>query len=341
MFMPPDSNTIIQSDRNITLKAAVLEAMFEEMEVDENVVLIGEDVGAAGGVFKQTEGLFETFGADRVIDTPISESAIFGLSVGAAMAGSRPIIEVMFGDFLTLVMDQLVNQAAKVHYMSAGGFNVPLVLRTGIGIGGSLGPQHSQSLHSWLAHIPGLKVVMPSSAADAKGLFKAAVRDNNPVVFMEDRMTYNLKEHVPAGEKIIPLGLAAVKRKGVEVTIFAISRAVHTALAAAEILLEEKNISTEVVDLRTLAPLDIKTIVSSVNKTGRALVLDGGHQSFGITGEIAATIGELVFDYLDAPVMRLAAPDIPVPYSPSLESLMVPSVDQVVAKVATMFGGSV
>ena len=339
--MPPDSNTITQSDRNITLKAAVLEAMFEEMEVDENVVLIGEDVGAAGGVFKQTEGLFETFGADRVIDTPISESAIFGLSVGAAMAGSRPIIEVMFGDFLTLVMDQLVNQAAKVHYMSAGGFNVPLVLRTGIGIGGSLGPQHSQSLHSWLAHIPGLKVVMPSSAADAKGLFKAAVKDNNPVIFMEDRMTYNLKEHVPAGEKIIPLGLAAVKRKGVEVTIFAISRAVHTALAAAEILLEEKNISTEVVDLRTLAPLDIKTIVSSVNKTGRALVLDGGHQSFGITGEIAATIGELVFDYLDAPVMRLAAPDIPVPYSPSLESLMVPSVDQVVAKVATMFGGSV
>ena len=339
--MPPDSSANIQSDRNITLKAAVLEAMFEEMKCDENVVLIGEDVGAAGGVFKQTEGLFETFGADRVIDTPISESAIFGLSVGAAMAGSRPIVEVMFGDFLPLFMDQLVNQAAKVHYMSAGGFNVPLVLRTGIGIGGSLGPQHSQSLHSWLAHIPGLKVVMPSSAADAKGLFKAAVRDNNPVIFMEDRMTYNLKEHVPTGEKIIPLASAAVKRKGVEVTIFAISRAVHTALAAAEILLEEKNISTEVVDLRTLAPLDVETIVSSVRKTGRAIVLDGGYKSFGITGEIAATIGELVFDYLDAPVMRLAAPDIPVPYSPSLESLMVPSVDQVVAKVSTMFGDSV
>ena len=339
--MPPDSNSNIQSDRIITLKAAVLEAMVEEMESDENVILIGEDVGAAGGVFKQTEGLFENFGTGRVIDTPISESAIFGLSVGAAMAGSRPIIEVMFGDFLTLVMDQLVNQAAKVHYMSAGGFNVPLVLRTGIGIGGNLGPQHSQSLHSWLAHIPGLKVVMPSSANDAKGLFKAAVRDNNPVIFMEDRMTYNLVEHVPTGEHVIPLGSAAVKRKGVEITIFAISRAVHTALAAAEILLEEENISTEVVDLRTLAPLDIKTIVSSVNKTGRALVLDGGHQSFGITGEIAATIGELVFDYLAAPVMRLAAPDIPVPYCPSLESMMVPSVDQVVAKVLTMFGGSV
>jgi len=339
--MPPDSNSNIQSDRIITLKAAVLEAMVEEMESDENVILIGEDVGAAGGVFKQTEGLFENFGTGRVIDTPISESAIFGLSVGAAMAGSRPIIEVMFGDFLTLVMDQLVNQAAKVHYMSAGGFNVPLVLRTGIGIGGNLGPQHSQSLHSWLAHIPGLKVVMPSSANDAKGLFKAAVRDNNPVIFMEDRMIYNLVEHVPTGEHVIPLGSAAVKRKGVEITIFAISRAVHTALAAAEILLEEENISTEVVDLRTLAPLDIKTIISSVNKTGRALVLDGGHQSFGITGEIAATIGELTFDYLDAPVMRLAAPDIPVPYGPSLESMMVPSVDQVVAKVLTMFGGSV
>ncbi len=180
--MPPDSQ---QTDRNLTLKDAVLEAMFEEMESDQNVILIGEDVGTAGGVFKQTKGLFKTFGADRVIDTPISESAIFGLAVGAAMAGSRPIIEVMFGDFLTLVMDQLVNQAAKVHYMSAGGFNVPLVLRTGIGVGGNLGPQHSQSLHGWLAHIPGLKVVMPSSASDAKGLFKAAVRDNNPVIFME------------------------------------------------------------------------------------------------------------------------------------------------------------
>jgi pyruvate dehydrogenase E1 component beta subunit len=340
--MPPEPQSSTQdaarqNGRNLTLKAAVLEAMFEEMKIDENVILIGEDVGAAGGVFKQTEGLFETFGADRVIDTPISESAIFGLSVGAAMAGSRPIVEVMFGDFLTLVMDQLVNQAAKVHYMSAGGFNVPLVLRTGIGVGGNLGPQHSQSLHAWLAHIPGLKVVMPSSASDAKGLFKAAVRDNNPVIFMEDRMTYNLTEQVPAGEHVIPLGYAEVKRQGVEVSIFAVSRSVHTALAAAG-KLQEKGIGTEVVDLRTLAPLDVETIVSSVRKTGRALVLDGGCQSFGITGEIAATIGELTFDYLDAPVMRLAAPDIPVPYSRSLESLMIPSVDQVVAKVAGMFG---
>ena len=333
--MPPDSQ---QTDRNLTLKDAVLEAMFEEMESDQNVILIGEDVGTAGGVFKQTKGLFKTFGSDRVIDTPISESAIFGLAVGAAMAGSRPIIEVMFGDFLTLVMDQLVNQAAKVHYMSAGGFNVPLVLRTGIGVGGNLGPQHSQSLHGWLAHIPGLKVVMPSSASDAKGLFKAAVRDNNPVIFMEDRMTYNLKEQVPEDEHVIPLGSAEVKREGADVSIYAVTRSVHTALAAAEHL-QVKNVSAEVVDLRTLAPLDVETIVTSVQKTGRALVLDGGYQSFGITSEIAATIGELAFDYLDAPVMRLAAPDVPVPFSPALETMTVPNAEQVVAKVTEMYGG--
>jgi len=322
--------------QNLSLKAAVLEAMFEEMEMDPNVILIGEDVGAAGGVFKQTAGLFEKFGKDRVIDTPISESAIFGLAVGAAMAGSRPIVEVMFGDFLTLVMDQLVNQAAKVHYMSAGGFNVPLVLRTGIGVGGNLGPQHSQSLHAWLAHIPGLKVVMPSSAGDAKGLFKAAVRDNNPVIFMEDRMTYNLKELVPAGENIIPLGTAATKCEGTDISIFAVSQSVHTALAAAK-KLQVKNVSAEVIDLRTIAPLDTENILSSVQKTGRALVLDGGYQTFGITGEIAATIGELAFDYLDAPVMRLAAPNVPIPYCKSLESLTIPSEDQVIAKVAKMF----
>ncbi len=336
MSMPPDATTKAQSERILTFKDAILEAIQEEMAKDEQIFLIGEDVGAAGGVFKQTEGLFEAFGADRVIDTPISESAIFGLTVGAAMAGSRPIVEIMFGDFLTLVMDQLVNQAAKVHYMSAGGFTVPLVLRTGIGVGGSLGPQHSQSLHSWLAHIPGLKVVMPSSAADAKGLFKAAVRDNNPVVFMEDRMTYNLKEHVPSGEHVVPLGSAAVKRRGVDVTIIAVSRSVHTALKAAEEL-QKRSISTEVIDIRTLVPLDVDTIVSSVAKTHCALVLDGGYQSFGITGEIAATIGELLFDYLDAPIKRLAAPDVPISFSRSLEPALVPSVDQVVAKVSEMY----
>lgn len=330
--MPNDAPTL-------SLKEAVLAAMFEEMEADERVIMMGEDIGAAGGVFKQTDGLFARFGAARIIDTPISEQAIFGLAVGAAMTGSRPIVEIMFGDFITLVMDQLVNQAAKVHYMSAGGYAVPLVLKTGIGVGGNLGPQHSQSLHAWLAHIPGLKVVMPASPADAKGLMKAAIRDNNPVIFAEDRMTYNLSGPVPAGEHLVPLGKADIKRQGSDLTLIAISRMVHTALAAAETL-AEKNINAEVVDLRCLAPLDMETVLTSVKKTGRALVLDGAHLSFGITGEIAASIVEAAFDYLDAPVMRLAAPDHPIPYSPALEQLSVPGADQVVAKVNAMLGSA-
>lgn len=328
--MPGDSQTL-------SLKEAVLSAIFEEMEADERVIMMGEDIGAAGGVFKQTEGLFARFGAARIIDTPISESAIFGLAVGAAMTGSRPIVEIMFGDFITLVMDQLVNQAAKVHYMSAGGYSVPLVLKTGIGVGGNLGPQHSQSLHAWLAHIPGLKVVMPATPADAKGLMKAAIRDNNPVIFAEDRMTYNLSGPVPTGDHLVPLGKADIKRQGADLTLITISRMVHTALAAAETL-AEKSIDAEVVDLRCLAPLDMETVLTSVKKTGRALVLDGAHLSFGITGEIAASIGEAAFDYLDAPVMRLAGPDHPVPYSPALEQFSVPGTDQVVAKVDEMLG---
>jgi pyruvate/2-oxoglutarate/acetoin dehydrogenase E1 component len=323
--------------QNLSVKQAVLSAMFEEMEADPNVILLGEDIGAAGGVFKQTVGLFERFGAARIIDTPISESAIFGLAVGAAMTGSRPIVEIMFGDFITLVMDQLVNQAAKVHYMSAGGYAVPLVLKTGIGVGGNLGAQHSQSLHAWLAHIPGLKVVMPATAADAKGLMKAAIRDNNPVIFAEDRMSYNILGPVPAGEHLVPLGKADIKRQGGDLTIVAISRMVHTALAAAETL-AGRNIDAEVVDLRCLAPLDMETVLASVKKTGRALVLDGAHLSFGITGEIAASIAETAFDYLDAPVMRLAAPDHPVPYSPALEQSSVPGAEQVIAKVDAMLG---
>ncbi len=327
----------LNPDRHLTLRAAVLEAMFEEMGRDPAVILIGEDVGAAGGVFKQTEGLFDKFGSERVIDTPISESAIFGIAVGAAMTGTRPIVEVMFADFITLVMDQLVNQAAKVHYMSAGGFSVPLVLRSALGVGGNLGPQHSQSPQAWLAHVPGLKVVMPSSAADAKGLFKAALRDDNPVVFLEDRMTYNLAEEVPAGEHVVPLGQAEIKRLGRDVTIIAISRMVHVAHNAAA-MLAEKGIEAEIVDLRTLVPLDIDTLATSVRKTSRALVLDGGYQGFGVTGEIAAAVNEKVFDYLDAPIVRLGAPDVPIPYAKSLEALAAPSPQQVVEKVLEMFG---
>ena len=212
------------SPHTITYRAAVLEALFGEMRRDGSVILMGEDIGAAGGVFKQTEGLFAEFGSERVIDTPISESGAFGIAVGAAMTGQRPVFEVMFGDFITLIMDQLVNQAAKINYMSAGQFRVPLVVRTAVGVGGNLGPQHSQSLHAWPVHIPGLKVVMPATPADAKGLMAAAIRDDNPVVFFEDRMLYNLREAVPEGVHVVPIGSATVKREGRDVTIIAVSR---------------------------------------------------------------------------------------------------------------------
>ena len=323
------------SEKLLTVKDAILEALFEEMARDDRVCIIGEDVGAAGGVFGQTKGLFETFGADRVVDTPISEPAIFGMTVGAAMAGLRPVVEVMFGDFITLVMDQLVNQAAKIHYMSAGGYQVPLVLRTAVGVGGNLGPQHSQSFHAWLAHVPGLKVVMPQSPADAKGLMKAAIRDNNPVVFIEDRTTYNIKGVIPEGDVIVPLGRAAIVREGRDVTIVAVSRMVQIAGKAAEILAAE-GIAVEIVDPRSLVPLDRETILASVRKTSRALVLDAGHLDYGITGEIAAIISEHAFDYLDAPVARLAAPSVLIPCNTALEPLVVPNERQIAQKICEM-----
>ncbi|MPZ55493.1 MAG: alpha-ketoacid dehydrogenase subunit beta [Rhizobiales bacterium] len=325
------------AERQVTFKDAVLEALAEEMRADPSVVLIGEDIGAAGGVFLQTKGLFEEFGASRVIDTPISESAIVGMAIGAAMTGLRPVVEIMFGDFITLGMDQLVNQAAKVRYMSAGGFTVPLVLRTAIGVGGNLGPQHSQSLHAWVAHVPGLKVVMPSNAADAKGLMKAAIRDGDPVVFFESRSSYNTKGPVSDGEHVVPIGKAAVTREGRNVSIVAVGAMVGVALQVAERLAGE-DISVEVVDVRSLVPLDEGTILKSVKKTSRALVLDAGYAQFGVTGEIAALIAEQAFDWLDAPVMRLAAPNVPIPFSRTLEPLVIPSRDQAAAKVRELMG---
>jgi len=323
--------------RDLTLKKAMLEALFDEMHRDPSVFIMGEDVGAAGGVFKHMEGLFETFGAQRVIDTPISESAVFGAAVGAAMTGMRPIVEVMFCDFMTLIMDQLVNQAAKVHYMSGGGFSVPITLLTTIGVGGNLGPQHSQSLHAWLAHVPGLKVVMPSTPYDAKGLLKSAVRDDNPVAFLVDRLLHNRKGDVPEEAYMVPLGQADVKREGRDVTIIALSRMVKVALEAS-VDLEARGISAEVIDPRSLVPLDIETLVHSVMKTSRVLIVDGGYQGFGVTGELAALIGEKAFDYLDAPVLRLGAPDVPIPFSRSLEPLVVPDKNQVIDNVLEMFG---
>ena len=326
-----------QTERQISLKAAAIEAIAEEFRRDPETFYIGEDVGVAEGIFKQTQGLHAEFGDRRVIDTPISEAGMFGLTVGAAVAGMRPIVEIMFSDFLTLVMDQLVNHAAKIHYLSGGGFRVPLVLRTAIGVGGVLGSTHSQTLYAWPAHVPGLKLAAPSTPADAKGLMTAAIRDDNPVLYFEDRMTYNLKGPVPEGEHIVELGVADIKRKGSDVTLIAFSRMVHVALEAADAL-AAKGISAEVVDPRSIVPLDTETLIDSVARTGRAVVIDGGHELYGIGAEVAATVAEGAFDYLDAPVMRVGAPHNPVPCSKPLEAMMVPSADQVVAKVERMYG---
>lgn len=325
--------------REMTLKAAIIDAIAIEMRRDPSVFVFGEDVGAAGGIFKQTEGLFSEFGANRVIDTPISEPGMMGLVVGAAMARSRPILEVMFGDFIPLISDQLVNQAAKIRYMSAGGFSAPLVVRTAIGVGGCLGPQHSQTLHAWCAHVPGLKVVMPATPADAKGLMASAIRDNDPVVFIEDRMTYNKKGPVPVGEHLTPIGKAAVIRPGSDVTLIAVSRMVHTALEAANDLAKE-GVNAEVIDVRTLWPLDVETLATSVRKTSRAVVVDSGHLQYGAAAEIAAAVADAAFDFLDAPVKRIAAPNVPVPLNKILEPLTVPNPLQISQTVRSMFASA-
>ncbi|OOY21082.1 MULTISPECIES: alpha-ketoacid dehydrogenase subunit beta [Thioclava] len=314
--------------REITLSKAVNEAIAEEMRRDPTIFLIGEDVAEAGTPFKVLSGLVEEFGTERIIDTPISEPGFMGLAVGAAMTGSRPIVDLMFGDFLFLVMDQLCNQAAKTHYMSGGKLSVPLVLRTNLGATRRSAAQHSQSLHALVAHIPGLKVALPSSAYEAKGLMKTAIRDNSPVVIFEDKLMYNDKAPVPEEEYYIPFGEANVLRQGKDITLVATSSMVQVAQAAAETLAAE-GISAEVIDPRTIVPLDEKTILDSVRKTSRAIVIDEGHQSYGITGEIAARISEKAFYHLDAPVLRMGAMDVPVPFSPALEDLTVPTAEGV------------
>jgi pyruvate dehydrogenase E1 component beta subunit len=319
----------------MTFSEAIREAMVEEMRRDPMVVLIGEDVGAAGGVFKTLIGMFEEFGPERVIDTPIAEEGFTGIGVGAALTGMRPIVEIMFGDFMALVMDQVVNQAAKLRYMSGGQAKVPLTIRATMGAGRSAAAQHSQSLHAWTAHIPGLKVVMPSTPADAKGLLKTAIRDDNPVIFYEDKLMLRLEGMVPEGEYTIPLGKADVKREGDDVSLIATSSMVHVAMNAAGIL-EGQGIRAEVVDPRTLVPLDRETIVASVRKTGRAVVIDEGYRNYGVTGELAAAVYEGAFDYLDAPVVRLGAMDVPIPFTKPLEDATIPNEKDVVAAVTAM-----
>ncbi|MBI3537972.1 MAG: alpha-ketoacid dehydrogenase subunit beta [Chloroflexi bacterium] len=312
------------SERELTFAEAIREALAEEMRRDARVFIIGEDVAEAGTPFKVLSGLVEEFGNARVIDSPISEAGITGLGVGAAMTGMRPVVDIMFGDFITLTMDQMVNQAAKIHYMSGGAWRVPMVMRTTLGATRRSAAQHSQSLHAWFAHVPGLKVAIPSTPYDAKGLLKTAIRDENPVAFFEDKMMYKLKGVVPEEEYTIPFGVADVKRAGDDVTIVATSSMVQVALGAAK-MLEEIGISAEVIDPRTLFPLDKQTLIESAKKTSRAIVVDEGYERYGATAEIASVIADGAFYYLDAPVKRLGAMDVPIPFSPVLEDLTVPT----------------
>lgn len=324
--------------RNITLSQAVNEAIAEEMRRDETVFLIGEDVAEAGTPFKVTSGLVEEFGTERVIDTPIAEPGFMGIAVGAAMTGARPVVDLMFGDFLYLVMDQLCNQAAKTHYMSGGKLKVPLVLRTNLGATRRSAAQHSQSLQALVAHIPGLKVAMPSSAYEAKGLMKTAIRDENPVVIFEDKLMYQDKAPVPEEEYLIPFGEANVLRKGTDVTLVGTSSMRQVCERAAE-LLDTDGISAEVIDPRTIVPLDEETLLASAKKTSRMIVVDEGHQSYGVTAEIAARINEKAFYHLDAPVIRMGAMDVPVPFSPALEDLTVPTPEGVAETARKLMSG--
>jgi pyruvate dehydrogenase E1 component beta subunit len=322
-------------ERELTFAQAVREALAEEMRRDPTVCIMGEDVAEAGTPFKVLSGLVEEFGKDRVLDTPISEAGFTGLAVGAAMAGLRPVVDIMFGDFITLTMDQMVNQAAKVHYMSGGKWKVPMVMRTTLGATRRSAAQHSQSLHAWFCHVPGLKVVLPSTPYDAKGLLKAAIRDNNPVVFFEDKMMYKLKGNVPSEAYTIPLGVADIKRVGEDITLIATSSMVQVALGAA-VLLEEAGISAEVVDPRTMWPLDEKTLVDSVKKTSRAIILDEGYERYGVTAELASVVATGAFYDLDAPVKRMGAMHVPIPFSPPLEDVTVPTEQSVFEAARTM-----
>lgn len=318
--------------REITYLEAVREAMTQEMERDERVFLIGEDIGKYGGAFGASFGMLEQFGPERILDTPITELALTGAATGAALVGMRPIAEIMFMDFTTLASEQLVNQAAKLRFMFGGKATVPMVLRTPAGSGTGAAEHHSQSLENWFVHIPGLKVVMPSSPHDAKGLLIAAIRDNNAVVFVEHKLLYKMKGPVPEELYEIPLGTAEVKRAGKDLTIVATSIMVQRSLAAAELLAEE-GIEVEIVDPRTLRPLDEGPIIESVVKTGRVLIVHEAVKTGGFGGELAAIIAESkAFGYLDAPIVRLAGKDIPIPYNRTLEQHAVPQVEDIVAK---------
>jgi pyruvate dehydrogenase E1 component beta subunit len=319
-----------------TFLDAIGAGLAEEMNLDGSVYLFGEDV-ALGGPFGVTKGLAEKFGANRVVNTPISEATVMGVAIGAATAGLRPVVEIMFIDFITLALDQLVNHAAKLHYMSGGQLKIPLTVRVQCGISGAMGAHHSQSLEAWLAHVPGLKVVMPSNPADAKGLLKSAIRDDNPVVFIEHRGLYWTKGQVPDGEHVVTIGAASVTRHGHDVTIVAMANMLGAALAAADEL-AGTGVSVEIIDPRSLSPLDIEAIAGSVKKTGRLVVVHEAVEQGGIAGEIIAQAQQSAFFYLDSPIQRVAAPFAPIPASPALERNFVPEKNRIIRAALQTLG---
>ncbi|MCW4020552.1 MAG: alpha-ketoacid dehydrogenase subunit beta [Candidatus Bathyarchaeota archaeon] len=310
--------------KELTYVEALNEALREEMRRDERVFLIGEDIGPYWeGAFKVSKGLAKEFGTERVRDTAISEACIVGAAVGAAMTGMRPVAEIMFGDLLALAMDQIANQAAKIHYMFGGQLKVPVVIRSPFGAGKSIAAHHSQSLEAWFMHTPGLKIAVPSTGYDAKGLLKTAIRDDDPIMFFEHKICYTTKSSIPDEEYLIPFGEANVKREGDNVTIFATFWMVHEALKAAE-QLSRKGVEVEIIDPRTLVPLDKQAIIESVKKTGRLIIVEEDSMTCGVGAEIAAIVADEAFDYLESPIKRIAEPDTPIPFSPVLEKYVIP-----------------
>jgi len=324
--------------RELTYAEAIREALRNALIKNPKVFLIGEDIGAYGGAFKITNGFLEEFGPERIRDTPISEAAIVGAAIGAALMGLKPIAEIMYMDFIPICLEQLANQAAKIRFMSGGKLKVPIVVRTQYSLGRAHGAQHSQFLPAWFLQVPGLKVALPSTPYDAKGLLNQALKEENPVLYIECSLLYRVKGPVPEEDYCIPFGKADVKKEGSDVTVVAISRMVHEALAAAKIL-EEKGLSIEVIDPRTIRPLDIETIVNSVKKTGRVVIAEDDHKTGGVGAEIAVSIIENAFDYLDAPITRVASPDIPIPFSPKLELEYMPNKDKLIQAINSLIKG--
>jgi pyruvate/2-oxoglutarate/acetoin dehydrogenase E1 component len=319
--------------RNLSYREALCEAFREEMTRDQTVFIIGEDVGRYWqGAFKVTKGLAQEFGDERVRDTPISESAIIGVATGAAITGMRPVAEIMFGDLSALAMDQIANQAAKLRYMFGSQTNVPLVIRMPFGAGVNVAAHHSQSLEAWFLHVPGLKIAVPSTPYDAKGLLKTAIRDDNPVMFFEHKLLYPIEGPVPEDEYTVPFGVADIKREGKDVTVFATLYMVHRALTAAREL-DKQGIDVEVIDPRTLCPLDKAAIIASVKKTGRIVIVTEDCKTGGVSAEVAAIVAEEALDYLDAPIKRVAEPDTPIPFSPPLEQFVLPDEQKIVQAV--------